>query len=190
MSVTGVMTDASLSIERSLTRTADLEAAFDACCASLYRYAVVRLGDRDTADDMMQQLWLQAVRGAAHVPPDELEYWLRGVLRNLIRTHWRRQRVRPPQATLADPNVASQVAAELESGELPDALLHRQEVHEQLLLALTELRCDEQELIIRHYFRQESQAELAAALHVSVRAIEGRLYRARQALRSRLRRPE
>ena len=52
---------------------------------------------------------------------------------------------------------------------------------------MTDLSSAEQELIVAHYFQEESQANLAARLGISVRAVEGRLYRARRALREKLR---
>ncbi len=64
--------------------------------------------------------------------------------------------------------------------------LARKEVQDQLLLALTGLSGDAQELLIGSYFEGRSHAELASMLNVSERAIEGRLYRARVALRDKL----
>ena len=57
---------------------------------------------------------------------------------------------------------------------------------DQLLLAITELTSEEQELIVGHYFHGRSHDELAAECGLSPRAIEGRLYRARRALREKL----
>lgn len=167
-----------------------LHAAFQRCGPALYRYAAVRLGDAHLAEDALQQLWLCAERGARDVPPGELEYWLRGVLANLVRTHWRRQRTRPPHVPLAEPALAGDLARRIDSQDLPDDLLARREVRGQLLLAITQLPAAQQELIVEHYFHSRPQAELAARNGVSPRAIEGRLYRARRSLREALERLE
>lgn len=162
--------------------------AFERCADSLYRYFAVRVaGDGHLASDLMQQLWIQADRGARHVPEHELEFWLRGVATNLIRTHWRARKRRPPPSSLGDPALAGELAERLASEDLPIDVLQRREVRDQLLLALTSLAASEQDLIVGHYFEGRSFADLAGAHGLTPRAIEGRLYRARSALRERLR---
>jgi len=173
----------------SVADRARIEAVFDRAATGLYRYFVVRTGgDPHLADDLMQQLWLQAAgNGKAPVSEGELEPWLWGVARNLIRGHWRCQRARPGQVPIASPELAGRLAERLAEEELPAETLQRREVRDQLLLALTALPAGEQELIVGHYFQGRSHAELAREEGVSRRAIEGRLYRARRSLQQRLR---
>ncbi len=165
----------------------DLDAAFDRCARGLHRFIMIRVGgDSHLADDLMQQLWLRAARRGHGVPTDELAFWLRAVARNLVHDHWRTAARRPAHLPMSDPALAAELSERLVTEELPAAVLDRREVRDQLLLAVTELRDDEQALIIEHYFRGASQAELACKLGISDRAVEGRLYRARQALRASL----
>lgn len=167
---------------------ATLEAAFDRCGTALFRFVCVRVGgDRHLADDLMQQLWVQASRSERFVPEHELEFWLRAIARNLVRSHWRRHARAPAHLPLADPALGGDLAQRLVAEELPVEALARREASDQLLLALTELPAADQELIVAYYFHERSQAELADELGLSERAIEGRLYRARQALREKLR---
>jgi RNA polymerase sigma-70 factor (ECF subfamily) len=163
-----------------------MDVVFDRCKRSIYRYLVVRIGDAHLADDLMQQLWLQARTSGASVPEDQLEFWLRGIARNLVRTHWRRRAGRPASITLPNPELAADLADRLVSEELPPEILERKEVRDQLLLAITELTSDQQEIVVAYYFHNRSHAQLAAEAGLSVRAVEGRLYRARQALREKL----
>jgi len=175
----------------AVAERARLEAAFDRCSRGLYRYVAVRVGgDTHVADDLMQQLWLQVNRdgqAACHVPDEELEYWLKAVLRNLLRARWRQQQQRSAAGVQNERQLASELAERIETEELPPDALQRREVHAQLLHALTDLSSEEQALIIGQYFQERSQEELARELNVSVRAVEGRLYRARLALRQKLR---
>lgn len=166
--------------------TDSFEKRFDLCSSALYRYFVVRTGDAHLADDMMQQLWLHAQRRSAEIPLLQVEFWLRAVARNLVTTHWRTVGRRPAQVPIADQAIAADLANQLVSHDLPADQLERREVRDQLLLAITELDAADQELIVGHYFGDESHAALAARLAISPRAIEGRLYRARHALRERL----
>ncbi len=186
MSVTGLTRGVVIDTGAATDDATGMDTAFDRCSSSIYRYIVVRVGDAHLADDLMQQLWLQARHSGAGVPDDELEFWLRGIARNLVRTHWRTRARRPASVPLADPGLAADLADRLVSTELPPEALAQREVQDQLLLAITELTSVEQEFIVEHYFHERSHAQLAAAFGLSVRAVEGRLYRARQALREKL----
>jgi RNA polymerase sigma factor (sigma-70 family) len=189
MRASGPTRELAIDIRSATTDAAAVEAAFDRCSRALYRYIVVRVGgDAHLADDLMQQLWLQARTSRTAVPEDQQEFWLRGIARNLVRTHWRKQRRRPPSVPLADPALAAELAERLVSAELPVEILERKEVRHQLLLAITELDSHEQELIVEHYFHECAQAELGRRLGLSPRAVEGRLYRARRALNEKLKR--
>lgn len=187
MSVTGLASDVVIDDGVARDDVAAIHAAFDRCSRAIYRYIAVRVRDAHLADDLMQQLWLQARTSGASVPDHEREFWLRGIAKNLVRTHWRRQARRPASRPLADPGLAAELAGRLGTKELPPETLERKEIRDQLLLAITELDSADQELIVEHYFHSRSQVELAAERGLSPRGIEGRLYRARQALREKLR---
>ena len=164
-----------------------LECAFARHGRSLYRYFAVRAGgDAHQADDLMQQLWMRAKRGAAAVPVSELERWLRAVARNLIREHWRKQAATPWHVRAAEPLLAADLADRIADQDLPEEYMQRKEVQDQLVLAVTELATAEQEVIVAHYFQDESLASLADRLGVSRRTVERRLYGARRALRRKL----
>lgn len=186
MQVSTVVTAVPHDVEGEIADRRALERAFDRHSAALYRYIAVRVGDAHLADDFMQQLWIQTRRGATHVPPDQLEYWMRVVARNLIRSYWRQQVRRPTHIPVHDPRLSAQLAERLVSQEIPGDTLERTEVQQQLLLAITQLGSDEQDLIVAFYFDGESQADIARRLDVSERAVEGRLYRVRLALREKL----
>lgn len=170
----------------SAVKAEDMEAAFDRCATALYRYFAVRVGgDPHLADDLMQQLWIHA-RNLAATPAEQIEFRLRAIAKNLLRTHWRRCGRRGDLETLVDPRLAANLAERLVSEELPSKVLENREVCDQLLLALTELPAAEQGLIVEHYFLGRSHVQLAERLDLSERAVEGRLYRARRALRAKL----
>ncbi|UCC29466.1 MAG: RNA polymerase sigma factor, partial [Phycisphaerales bacterium] len=184
---TTVTTGWVMSVTPAVEEHADLRRAFALHGRSLYRYFAVRTGgDTHRADDLMQKLWLQGRRNLAGVRPSELEYWLRGIARNLIRENWRKQAAAKRHLPVVDIVVACELAQKIASEDLPDEYLQKQEVRDQLILAITELGTIEQEVIVGHYFQGESQACLAKRFCISERAVEGRLYRARRALRRKL----
>lgn len=169
----------------TLSRDA-LSAAFDRCATGIYRFVAYRVRDSHLADDLMQQVWLAAIRADGRVPPAELEPWLRGVARNLVRNHWRKQSQRPEHLPILDADFAAELSRRLVEEDIPDDVLSRRETRSQLMLAITALDADAQEIVIARYFDDASHAQLAKRFDVSERAIEGRLYRARQALRAML----
>jgi len=186
MTSTGEVASWVVSVSPTSDGCADLQRAFARYGRSLYRYFAVRTGDGHQAEDLMQQLWMQAQRNSTNVPADTIEYWLKAVARNLVRQHWRKRATIPLHLPIADPALAAELADRIATEDLPEECLQRREIRDQLLLAITELGSAEQELIAAYYFQDESQADLARQLSVSERAVEGRLYRARQALRQKL----
>ena len=190
MTVSSAAGSLSVDMGAGADRRPAVEAVFDRCGSSLYRYFAVRTGgDTHLADDLMQQLWLQAGTGNASIADERVEAWLRSIAKNLIRTHWRKRARRPDSAPLARADLAAELGRRIDSEELPPNVLERKEVRDQLLLAITELPHGEQELIVGRYFHELSQAELAARLGITERGVEGRLYRARAALREKLTTP-
>ena len=186
MSITGFVGDAAVPRVRVDDGLSLLQETYARCESGLYRYAAVRCGDQHLAEDFLQQLWLRASTAVNRPPVHELEFWLRGILANLIRSHWRKVKRRPRHVPLADPTLANQLAERIDREPLPEDMLGRSEVRDQLLLAITALSSQDQELIIGTYFEHRSQSDLARALGISVRAVEGRLYRARTALKKSL----
>jgi RNA polymerase sigma factor (sigma-70 family) len=165
----------------------DLAAAYDRLGGVLFRFFYVRIGrDEHLAADLMQQLWAAAAKNASRVPESEIEYWLRGVARNLLNTHWRRISTRPTHVAMEDARTGASIAERMTRERLPAEEVEKREVQDRLLVAITTLGSSDQELIFAHYFEGAAQVDLAKRLGMSVRAIEGRLYRARQLLREAL----
>ena len=165
----------------------DIDETWQRCCQSFCRYFAIRTGGNDhLVDDLMQQLWLKSRIKRGDLRSTEAEPWLWRIAQNLLREHRRKHQNNLERRVIADPSLAGKLARQFDHEEMPLTVLERREVHDQLLLALTELPNDEQELLIGRYFEGRSQRELAGALEISERAVEGRLYRARLALRNKL----
>ncbi len=164
-----------------------VQRTFERCGPSLFRYFAVRTGqDGHLVDDLMQQVWLQAHMHAADLRDGNPEPWLWRIAQNLLRGQRRKPVPCSLEGAVADPDLARILAERFDTENLPEEVLARKEVRDQLLLALTELSAEEQELLVGFYFEGRSHAELGEKLNISERAVEGRLYRARLALRDRL----
>lgn len=164
-----------------------IQRAFERCGDALCRYFSVRTsGDPHLVDDLMQQVWLRARLRCDDLREDDPEPWLWRIAQNLIRAHWREQGRGPANRITGNPIPDRSLAVRFDTEDLPLDTLARREVREQLLLALTGLAVESQELLVGCYFEGRSHAELASTLGISERAVEGRLYRARLALREKL----
>lgn len=166
---------------------ARLRRAFDCCGDHLYRFIVLRVGgDRHAADDLLQQTCYEAARHRRTPASDDAaQAWLFGIAKNLVRKHFRRLR-RESNRRVRDTATWSNPSLSGSDGLAWDASVQR-DTFPHLLAAMASLSESDQQLLLGSYFEGRSQEELARNIGVSVRAVEGRLYRARAALRNALR---
>ena len=101
------------------------ERIFDACASSFYRYFAVRAGDAHLADDLMQQLWLQARGKAAGIRKPISSIGWRSP--QSAATHWRVKARRPGHQPMPDPDLAASLADRLVSEAIAPHELERRE---------------------------------------------------------------
>lgn len=144
-------------------------------------YAVVSRrcdGDRDLAEDVVQETWLRAVKAwRADGVPERPMAWLTTVASRILSNHFRRR-----AADRIDDGENAIPAAD--PSDEHDALERRSLVER----AIARLPVLQTRLIEAFHFDRRPVAEIASSLGVSERAIEGRLRRARQNLRREIER--
>ena len=128
----------------------------------------------------MQQVWIQARNSPLVLPADLAHRWLLNVARNLLAANARQAAAR--EQTLS--REARSLVARMSTRKLPREALESNELRQALWLAITELPHEHQAVLIQHYCRGASLSDIAQSSGLSERAVEGRLYRARQQLRS------
>lgn len=131
------------------------------------------------AEELFQDLALAVLEGSERYRPEagEFDSWVRGIARNLWRTHLRRRR---PTSTLEEA-VESAVAAAWDDRSPVEALEQTERLG-RLRLCLESLAPNARDLVQRRYEASESSAIIAAALGRSVAAIDTALCRIRGAL--------
>ena len=136
----------------------------------LYGYISRRTGaDRELSEDVVQEAYIRALDNwSAQGVPEQPVAWLKTVARNLLLSHYRKSRPR----AVADPQDMSEV--EFSTDPATAAA-----VHQALGVLKTEQAC----LIESFHFEGKAVKEIAAEMEISERAVEGRLRRAREALR-------
>ncbi len=141
----------------------------------LYRFVARRAGrSRQLAEDVTQETYLRAVqqwRGGRK--PENALAWLQTVARNLLFNHYRRRSPESLEASGVD------IALDAEPAEGPEAAA-------LIYWGLARLGRRHRQLLEAFYIEGRSTRVIATDIGVSERAVEGRLRRARQALKDRL----
>ena len=125
-------------------------------------------------EDCLSEVTLRVWEKIGQFDPEKGSWtaWLTAVTRN---TAWRYA------------HAAGELAEDLPSPEpTPEELTLRRERQEALRWAMKELRPLERQIFYRKYYYRQSTAQIATELSLTERAVEGKLYRARQRLRKAL----
>ena len=138
------------------------------------RYAVAAVGDRDLAQDAMQEAFIRAFRSLGSCRnPDRFGAWFFRILTNQCRNAVARRR----DTTALD-------AIDPPGGERADAALERRELGARLEAALARLTPEQREAFVMKHVDGRSYEEMAELLGVGTDALKMRVHRARDALRA------
>lgn len=126
-------------------------------------------------EDCLSEVTLRVWEKVGQFDPEKGSWtaWLTAVTRN---TAWRYAQTQARHA-------AGELAEDLPT---PEEQTLRRERQEALRWAMKELRPLERQIFYRKYYYRQSTAQIAAELSLTERAVEGKLYRARQRLRKAL----
>jgi RNA polymerase sigma-70 factor (ECF subfamily) len=133
------------------------------------------LGDAAEAEDVAQEAFIRAWRQAPRWRPGAARFdtWLHRVALNLCFDRLRRRREQP----MAEP------PAQVDPGPAPDRGLLAQDVGRAVQAALQALPARQREAVVLVHYQELGNIEAAAAMQISVEALESLLSRARRALR-------
>jgi RNA polymerase sigma-70 factor (ECF subfamily) len=151
---------------------------YDESFDELYRYVRWRCGgQKDWADEIVQDTWLVAVRRVRRFDPRKGSFlaWLRGVAANLLRNDLRKRRRLPKFQQSADGQIS-----EIGRGQWP---LEDRPREEEVAAALDALSEREEAVLRAKYLEGLSVAQIASARGETPKAVESLLSRARQAFR-------
>jgi RNA polymerase sigma-70 factor (ECF subfamily) len=155
----------------------------------LFQFLCRMLNNEDDANDLAQETFVRVFRARESFRSNEkFTRWLYAIAANLARNQFRwRSR---------HPNVSLEAGSEPDDGTLGDSLPAKDpQPGDQALAAeraaavrgaINELPEDLREAIVLCEWEEHSVADAAAILDTTPKAVESRLYRARQTLRKRL----
>ncbi len=155
------------------TDEAFIRALYDQHARPLLSYAL-RLtgGDRQRAEDVVQETFLRAWRHPIERTPESVRPWLFTVARNIAVDAFRARKARPPEA---GPDGLDLVAVDDEVDRALEAW--------QVTDALSSLSADHRQVLVETYYRGRSVAEAAAVLGVPPGTVKSRTYYALRALK-------
>src|SRR6266704_2715505 len=155
----------------------------------LYHY-LFRMAQNETeASDLAQETFVRVYLNREKFKPTrKFSTWLYTIATNLARD-LQRQRVRYPKISLeGEREDSGQTFHELLPDEKPNPveMLDAEERAETVRLAVASLPDELRAPLILSVYEEKSHAEIGELLECSAKAVEARLYRARQFLRQRL----
>ena len=155
----------------------------------VFRFLCRMVGNEDDANDLAQETFVRVFKSRAGFRPEQkFSTWLFAIAANLARNHFR-WRARHPNLSLdaGNPESEQSLADTLPAtGPAPNDAAVRVERAQAVRLAVGNLPEDLREAIVLCEWEERSVAEAATILEATPKAVESRLYRARQILRERL----
>lgn len=163
----------------NLCTEAGFAAAYREHRARLVALAHRRLGDREHAEDAVQETFVRAWRACESFRGDEgppLAAWLSVILRNVLVDMVRARASRPQPAWDADPVDAADTTSPIDSAVL----------RMDLLEALASVSEDHRGIVLRTVVHDRSYADVAAELGVPVGTVKSRVFYALRGMRGAL----
>lgn len=146
----------------------------------LYRLIMTNIGDADEALDLVQETFLSAHRALGRYDPaHKMRSWLAAIALNKCRDWGRRRAVRRLFRLARPLEDAGEVAHDAPGQDVETDARRRMA---QVARAIASLPANQREVLTLRTIEGLSQAEVAALLGISTKAVETRLYRARARL--------
>jgi RNA polymerase sigma-70 factor, ECF subfamily len=149
-----------------------------------------RLGDREEAEDLTQDVFLRLYRSRTRYEPRaKFATWLFHITQNVARNALRSRRRRPCirlGAVAGDDEGTFLEGLLLDRGEAPSRPLERAELAGLVRTAVSGLADRQRTALELHQFENHTYTEVAAEMDMSPKAAKSLLYRARNQLRESL----
>jgi RNA polymerase sigma-70 factor (ECF subfamily) len=155
-------------------RTAGLATLFERHHARVYGYCLRMTGNRASAEDLVQDVFMKMLKYKATFKDDsDLVPWMFGIARNSCLAHLKRRAADQPRA-----------AADVEqTPEAGDEEPRDERQSELVRAALLRLPAERREILVLSRFEYKSYDEIARVLDCSVGAVKVRAHRAMKQLR-------
>jgi RNA polymerase sigma-70 factor, ECF subfamily len=145
------------------------------------------VGDRDVAQELVQEAMLQAYLSLAKLhDPTRFKSWLYGIVLNLCRNDLRRRKLVWFSLEAMREDLGDAPLAIVDRSLDPQMVAEQAEIHHAVFDAVDELSPKNRSAILLFYHQQFTLQEVADRLNISVNAVKGRLHKSRHQLRLQL----
>ena len=155
----------------------------------VFHFLCRMLGNEDDANDLAQETFVRVFKSRGSFRAEQkFSTWLFTIAANLARNHFR-WRTRHPNISLdaENPETEQSLGSMLPANNpAPNEQALTAERAKAVRVAVSKLPEDLREAMVVCEWEERSVAEAAAILETTPKAVESRLYRARQILRARL----
>jgi RNA polymerase sigma-70 factor (ECF subfamily) len=158
-----------------------------------YQQKIVKLisryiRDQDEVLDVAQETFIKAYRALAKFRGDSAFYtWLYRIAINTAKNYLVAQSRRPPDTDIdAEDAVQFDGDSKLRETDLPEQLVHRDEVERVIYETIEELPQDLRTAITLREFEGLSYEEIAQAMACPIGTVRSRIFRAREAIETKL----
>lgn len=167
-----------------------IAALYDRYGSLVFSLGYRMLGDREAAEELVQEAFLRAWRQAGSYQPSlgRLSNWLLGITRNLAVDELRRRGARP-QRSSGDPEVQLALVADKSTGN-PEEEAVRGARRAEIQKALDTLPPPQRKVIELAYYSGLTQTQIAEQLQDPLGTVKTRMRLATQKLRELLRETE
>jgi len=155
---------------------------------SVHQFLYRMLSDEEDANDLAQETFARVYRYRHRYDGGKFTTWLYAIASNLARNEYRRRSRHPNVSLEAEDNVDGRTIGQklTASGALPSEEAVNLERQKAVCRAVADLPKELNEAIVLCEWEELSVADAANIANVTKKALESRLYRARQQLRERL----
>ena len=169
---------------------AALNALMERHAGPVFQFLFRMLSDEEDAHDLAQETFCRVYRYRERYDGGKFTTWLYTIAANLARSEYRRRSRHPNVSLETETGSEDQTLGQtLRSNEpSPGEYADSAERHSVVREAVAALPDDLREALVLCEWEDMSVADAAAVLNTTKKAVESRLYRARQALRERLKR--
>ena len=151
----------------------------------IYTFAWYFLGNREDAEEVVQDVLLRLWKNWREMEPDQLPAWITRVARNACLDALRRRKSYRKLVSDEDGEEALERAAA--GGPGPEELMEASEFQQQLEVALQALPEEHRTIVVLREIQGLKYGEIAGALGLPLNTVKVYLHRGRRALREQLR---
>src|SRR5437868_2995636 len=149
--------------------------------APLYNFAHWLTGNRDEAEDLVQEAYVKALKGfASFTPGTNFRAWMYRILRNTFLTS------RTGLKVMVSLDDEENPIAEPSASDDPESLLLARVDQEQIRRALEQLPVQHREIVLLCDVEEMTYKEIAELMGIPIGTVMSRLSRARKAMRGLL----